>query len=205
LTKDIFTVQYTHKGKDMNITLRKANAIQNAINDTVKSIDLTTTIRINEFQEPETEIQQASAKFFANANRKEQLLNSLYEIRKAVSAANSSVGIDSKLADVAHLDKSIQFYNTFVGQSVRESAQVVSGKLEKIRQRKEDSRSIYGREDEVTTSIFTREDVDGFRRVVAKAKKTKQKLQDEILELNVRTEIALSPETEAILQTEGLV
>ena len=40
----------------MNITLRKANTLQNAINDAVKNIDVTTEISINEFQDAEQEV-----------------------------------------------------------------------------------------------------------------------------------------------------
>ena len=53
--------------------------------------------------------------------------------------------------------------------------------------------------------MLTREDLDGFRRKVATAKKQKQKLQDEILELNVQTVIQLSSTAEATLQAEGLL
>jgi hypothetical protein len=57
----------------------------------------------------------------------------------------------------------------------------------------------------VDTSVLVKEDLDSFRRMVAKAKKSKQKLQDEILELNVQTVIQLSEKTVATLQAEGLI
>jgi hypothetical protein len=190
----------------MKITLRKANAVQASINDSLKGIDAVTQIRINEFQDAEAEIKQASEKLFANLNRKEKLNTALYEIRKAVGCANATAGVDDKLADIAHLDKSIQLYSAFVTGQVREPSTVLAGRLDKIRQRPADARSsIYGREDDVGTSVLTQEDIDGFKRVVAKAKKSKQKLQDEVLELNVRTEIELSAEAEATLQAEGLI
>jgi hypothetical protein len=190
----------------MKITLRKANAVQLSINDALKSIDTVTNIRVNEFQDAEREIRQASEKLFSNLNRKEKLNIALYEIRKAVGRANAQVGIDDKLADIAHLDKGIQLYSAFVTAEVRESPVVLTGKLEKIRNRKDDSRvTLYGREDDVTTSILSEDDVAGFKRVVAKAKKSKQKIQDEVLELNVRTEIEVSAETAATLEAEGLI
>ena len=79
--------------------------------------------------------------------------------------------------------------------------------MDKLRNDKSDSsrRSIYGYNDTVDTSVFTKEDLDGFRREVARAKKAKQKLQDEILELNVQTVIQLSEKTVATLQAEGLL
>jgi len=60
-------------------------------------------------------------------------------------------------------------------------------------------------EDTVTSSVFDRTDLEGFRRAVAAAKKQKQKIQDELLEANVRNEVELSAATVAVLTTEGLL
>ena len=187
----------------MKINLRKANAIQTAINDAVRSINLKTNVEVNEFQDPEAAIKVAGDKFFADANRKHKLLVALYDIRKLVGQANSTVGVDAKLAEVAQLDKMIQFYGQYAGHDVREAGEVLVGKLEKIRGADE-KYSMYHRS-EVATSIFTQADVDGFRATVARDKKAKQKLQDEILELNVRTEITLSEDTVTTLTAEQLV
>jgi len=190
----------------MNITLRKANAIQISINDALKAISFETQVKINEFQDAEAEIARAALEFKTDLARRDALTEALYEIRKSVGSANAAVGIDTRLADVANLEKQIQFYNGLAGKTVRESEKVVAGRLDKIRNGKDEGRrSIYGYADTVDTSVFTREDLDGFRKLVAKAKKSKQKFQDEILELNVQTTIELSATAEATLATEGLL
>lgn len=191
----------------MNISLRKANVFQNSINEVLKSINFEAQVKVNEFQDAEQEIAKAAGELKANINRRNALQTALYEIRKSVSGANAQVGIDNRLADVAHLEKQIQFYNSLAGNKARESEVVIAGRLDKIRNDKSEGRraSIYGFNDTVDTTVFTREDLDGFRREVAKAKKAKQKLQDEILELNVQTVIQLSDVTVATLQTEGLL
>jgi hypothetical protein len=100
----------------------------------------------------------------------------------------------------------VQFYNGLAGKKIREDAVVVAGQLTKLRESKDDSRrSIYGYANTVDTSVLTAEDLKNFRTASATAKKAKQKLQDELLEINVRTEITLSNETVAALQAEGLV
>lgn len=190
----------------MNISLRKANAVQNSINDAIKSIDLKTEITINEFQNPEHEIAVASAKIRSDLARRNSLLTTLYEIRKAVSTANHTAGIDSRLADIAHLEKQIQNFAALSGKEVSESMDVVRGKLFKIKERPADARaSIYGYNDSVSTSVLAAEDIASFKAQVSTAKKAKQKLQDEVLELNIRTEIALSEQTVQTLTQEGLV
>ena len=188
----------------MNISLRKANALQNSINDAIKSLESNPVVGLNEFQDAEAEIARVRTQTLTQLNTRKYLYNALYEIRQAVSAANHTAGIDAKLAQVAHLDKLIQLYNSLVSQKVRESAAVIAGKLEKMRTRTETSR-LYGFESTVDTSVFAQEDLDDFRKEVAQLKKAKQKTQDEILELNVRTEIAVSASTQAVLTSQGLV
>jgi galactokinase/mevalonate kinase-like predicted kinase len=190
----------------MNITLRKANTLQNAINDAVKNIDVTAEISINEFQDAEQEVLKAVTKLKTNIGRRDALTTALYQIRQAVGQANSAAGVDRKLAEIARLEKEVNFYAAFVSKSERLATEVLAGKLDKIRNRKEDSRaSLYGMGESVETSVLTNSDIDGFKTVVTLAKKAKQRLQDELLELNVRTTIELSTESERVLQAEGLI
>lgn len=191
----------------MKITLRKANIVQNSINDIIKGINIVTEITVNEFQDPEAEIASVAQELKKNVGRRDRLISALYEIRKSVSTLNQTTGIDFKLADVANLEKNIQFYNELSGKTLRESTEVLAGKLDKIRNSKsEHQRNIYGNfNDTVTTSVLTRLDLDMFKKIVADLKKQKQKLQDEILEINVRSEIQLSEGTVSTLVEEDIV
>jgi hypothetical protein len=190
----------------MKITLRKANALQIAIGEAVKNIGVETDVKINEFQDGEAEIARVASEFRSNLARRTQLIGAMYAIRKAVSTANASAGVDVKLADVALLEKQVQFYNGLAGKKVREDAVVVAGQLNKLRESKDDSRrSIYGYATTVDTSVLTAEDIRGFRTQAADAKKAKQKLQDELLEINVRTEIEIAQDTVQFLTAEGLL
>jgi hypothetical protein len=189
----------------MNISLRKASALQNSINDAIKGIDLKGQVTLTEFHAPIMEIDKATQEFKTNLHRRDALVKALYDIRKQVSAANHRVGVDDKLTEIAHLEKQIQNYTALAGNDVCEQEAVVLGKLDKIKNRKEDTRSIYGFESTVTTSVFTEEDIKGFKVFVGLAKKAKQKLQDEVLELNVRTDISLSVDTVQTLNSEALL
>ena len=190
----------------MKINLRKANALQLAIQDALKGIKFDTEVKVNEFQIAEDAIAKLRLDFVAKQDRQTSLLNSLYDIRKLVSRANHQANINDKLADIASLEKKIQFYLDMSGKSVRESVEVVAGKLEKLRNRKDEGRSLYyGHDATVDTSIFTAEDLAGFRTAVVLGKKNKQKLQDELLDLNVRTEIELGQDIVNVLTAEGLL
>jgi hypothetical protein len=189
----------------MNISLRKASVLQNSINDAVKGIDLKGQVTLTEFHNPIMEIDKATTLFKTNLSRRDALVRALYDIRKQVSAANSRAGVDDKLTEIASLEKQIQNYTALAGNEVREKEAVVLGKLDKIKNRKEDARSIYGYENTVSTSVFTEEDIKGFKVFFSMAKKAKQKLQDEVLELNVRTDISLSADTVQTLMAEALL
>lgn len=188
----------------MKITLRKANAVQLTINEMVKNLEFGTSVQLNEFEDASTQIGAVHSTFYTNVVKREKLVAALYEIRKAVARANAEHGVDDKLADVARLEKEIQFNNTYATKNARLSDAVIEGKLEKVRGMKEESR-LYGRYDTIDTSIFTKEEVESFKRTVAELRRQKQKLQDALLELNVRTEIELKAETAQFLESADVL
>ena len=188
----------------MNITLRKANAVQLSINEMVKGLSFDTSVSLNEFEDATAQIAAVRDTFDTHRATRTKLVGALYEIRKAVADANPDAGINDMLADFARLEKEIQFYNTLATKTPRLSDAVIAGKMDKIKNSSEDSR-IYGRGDTVDTSIFTKEEVEEFKRTVADLKRQKLKLQDTLLEFNVRTEIQLDEETARFLERADIL
>ena len=190
----------------MNISLRKANAIQNSINEAIRSIKIDTSIEINEFQNAQEEIQKANGLLIASDERRQKLLLALYNIRGLVGTANSNVGIDLALAKAAFIDKRITQLSELAASNPVNDLAVINGKLEKIRNRKDESRaSLYGRDDTVSTSVVSKAQIDQAKSEIQNLKKQKQKINDEVLELNIKTEIPLSDDVVATLTAEGLV
>ena len=180
----------------MQVTLRKANKIQHSILEAIKGLDFTTSVRVNEFEDAGEQIEAVRDVFFTHRATREKLVGALYEIRKAVARANCENSVNDMLADVAMLEKQIQFVSTYADQKPRESDAVLNGKLDKLKKAKDD----YYRSDEVSTGIFSKEEVTEFKRELAELKRQKQDLQDSLLELNVQTTIELDEETERFLQ-----
>jgi uncharacterized protein YdcH (DUF465 family) len=191
----------------MNITLRKANAVQNSINDTVKNIRVDLTIEINEFQNVEDTLSKANNELIVNDGRRQNLTMALYNIRALVGTANAASGIDTALAKAAFIDKRIGQLEQLANGTEITLLEVIKGKLEKIKNDKGDNtrRSIYGYSDTVSTGILSKEQIAQARTEILNLKKQKQKLNDEILELNIKTEIPLGDDTVATLQAEGLL
>jgi uncharacterized protein YdcH (DUF465 family) len=190
----------------MNISLRKANAVQNSINESIRNIKIETTIDLNEFQTVEAELQKANTTLFTNDARRQKLLLALYNIRALVGTANAQSGIDAKLATAAFVDKRLTQLAELAGSSVITDLAVINGKLDKIRNSKDEARSrVYGYSDTVSTGVIGHEQLDQIKSEISNLKKQKQKLNDEILELNIKTEIPLSDDVVATLTTEGLL
>jgi hypothetical protein len=192
----------------MKITLRKASALQNAIQEAVKNIDITVKVELNEFELPGTALSTANLKLISADQRRTALTKALYTIRAQVGTANAECGINERLAKAAYVDKRIGQLTVLVStEAVQDNMLVINGKVEKLKVDKGENsrRSIYGYSDTVSTGVLTQAQVDEFKAEQLALKKDKQKLNDEVLELNVRTEIALSDETVAVLTSEGLV
>lgn len=184
----------------MQITLRKANKIQSEILDIVKKLDLSTILVINEFESPKEVVQKASDKFALNLQRRNDLLDSLYEIRKQVAVANSKCGVDQALAEVARLEKDISLYSTLEKMAPKTENSILKSqlsKLEKVTER------YYA--NNVSTSILDEAQIAGFASSLAKARRQKQEIQDELLEINVQNSITLSDKIVAVLAVEGIV
>jgi hypothetical protein len=190
----------------MNITLRKANAIQNSINEAIRSIKIEKTVELNEFQDLATELQKANSTLINNDGRRQKLLLALYNIRGLVGVANAQSGIDVSLAKAAFIDKRIAQLDELANAGAMMDLSVINGKIEKIKNLKDEARSrIYGYGDTVSTSVVTQDQIDQARGEILNLKKQKQKLNDEILELNIKTEIPLSEDVVETLKAEGLI
>lgn len=182
----------------MKITLRKANAIQAAIVEAIERLPIETEIEINEFQNPEEEIRIAYDKFVQLSNTRSSLLDALYEIRKLVAKANAGPSrVSDLLADIARAEKDIRFFSYSDTIKPRLSETVLAGKLAKLKE--PDSRGGFGQPSIVTTRIVSEDDITCFKQTMQQSKKKKQKLQDLLLEANIRNEIELSKETEDTL------
>jgi len=187
----------------MNINLRKANAIQSSIHDAINGIDITMSIEINEYQDPVKEIQEANNEMFANDARRMKLLQAFYNIRALVATANASCGISTNLAKAAFIEKRLQQLSSIASQKPVTDMQIIKGRLDKIKAR--DEKEYYGSRDTVSTSVVGSEQIAQAKAQIKDLRKQKQKINDENLDLNFKTEIPLSEDTVKVLTDEGIL
>ena len=92
---------------------------------------------------------------------------------------------------------------TIAGQKPVMDMEVIKGRLDKIKNRKDDDS--YSYRDSISTSVIGKEQIAQAKAEIKKLKKEKQKINDENLDLNVKTEIPLSEETVKVLTEEGIL
>lgn len=188
----------------MKITLRKANALQNSIQDHLKTIDVKTSISINEFQDHVGELACAREGVIKNDSLRRSLTKALYAVRAQVGRANTESGVADLLTQAAYVDKRLGHLKGLAEATVTESDAVLVGKLDKMKSRTDSARTYYDK-DSVDTGVLTAEQLAGFKTEMSQLKKEKQTINDKVLELNVRTEIELTADVVNLLTQEGLV
>jgi hypothetical protein len=190
----------------MKITLRKANAVQNSITEAMRSVKIVTSVEISEFEDANVKITAANRDLFHADQRRSDMLMAQFAIRGLVGSSNAVSGIDAKLTQAAYIDKRIAQLTEMSSAKEKTQLSILEGKLDKIRNRKEESRaSLYGRDDVVDSGVVEKSQIEEINNFIKDLKKQKQKLNDEVLELNVRTEIELSEETVNVLKSENLI
>lgn len=189
----------------VKISLRKANAIQVNVNDLLKNIAVKPVVEISEFVDPVAALQAANDALMAADVRRSDLLMALYSIRATMGIANFNSGIGNRLSHLAYIDKRLAQLDSLVSEQAQmKDLAIITGQLEKIRNRREEHR-LYGYENTVSSGVLQLVQIESIRGIMRELKKQKQKLNDEVLELNVRTEIELTDEVEAVLVKEGIL
>ena len=187
----------------MKLSLRKASALQNAIQDHLKTLDFKTSITLNEFQEVHTELFNARAELLKNDVRRSELTRVNYEIRKLVGRANVESGVADMLTECALIDKRLGHLKGLSESNVAQDINVLNGKVAKLKEGDSNAR-LYGR-DVIESGVLDQNQIELFKSQIRELKKEKQSFNDKILELNVRTEITLDDEAVKILQKEQLI
>lgn len=196
--------QAAQQATAMQVNLRKANALQESIMEAIRGIELENTITLTEFDDVDSKLAEAQAKLVTNMGRIDRLYQAYYDIRTVVGEQNSR-GISAKLAVIAQHEKIIGVLTGQANVQPRLDANVIKGKLAKIAKGTTDGATVYGRREEVTTSILDAATIQAIKSDIVDLKKTKRKLQDSLLEDNINTKVTLPQNVVDTLNTEKLI
>jgi len=190
----------------MKISLRKANALQQEIQNALKNINLSSlaVVRLNEHEDANVQIDTARSNFKDAEVLKSDLTNILYRIRKDVSRSNHKAGVSDLLTEIALIEAHLKDAKDAITAGEQMSAELIAGKIWKIKNN--ESSSSYDRmSSNFSTSVLSKSYLSNTEKEIAMYKRTRQNLKDKLLELNIKTEIDLSPSVEASLSKSNLI
>jgi hypothetical protein len=194
----------------MDISLRKAAALQLAIGETLKQLRLGATLTLSIYEDAAEERVLAGSEAWAKMlARRGALLDALYAIRTRVGAANQTSGVDDRLAVLARLEKDVQLYTQMAQTEPREAPEILKARTERLRTRESAPVGRFGGVQEmpetVQVGLFDADRIEGFRSELRRISRRRQQLKDELLELNAGTRVNLDPATVSTLQLEELI
>ena len=181
----------------MNISLRKANAVQLLINEKLSEA-VVGTVTITKYDEVESSVKTAEIKLVNDIQTKRSLLAVLYSIRKKVAKSSMEVGIADLLTDLAAIEKEAAFAKQLQGMPVNkfDNEQIKNILADIVTQK--DS---YGRsKDAVTVGLFSEPANLALKDEINTLRKKKTDISDKLLHLNVSTEIQLDEKESSVLK-----
>ena len=191
----------------MEINLRKANAIQAEIRKAINAVKLEANVAVTEFTQNIAEaLVTAHVEYQRGVDRKVALTTALFNIRKSVSQANATAGINTMLGDIEAIDQVMAVYSQVTTQVVAKPLAEVTARIEKLKTTPTENSRLYGdRFNSVETSVVNTDAIEVAKLKVKDLKRQKQALQDKLLSSNVNTLITITGADEALLKEEGIL
>jgi len=189
----------------MKLTLRKANALQLLINESIGATSIQTQVSVGKYDDPLAAVVNAAAIFGAALEKTRSLLGVLYSIRQKVSDSSHEAGVSAILSEIAHIEKLSGVLKPLASiSSFAPSEQVLLAAHADLQ--KDQPVSSYSQQrNAFTTGAIPQGWIPTYLKEVSDLRKRKQSLSDKLLESNIRHEIELSEEEETVLKKYDLI
>lgn len=190
------------------ITLRRANRLQKAINDALSSLEFKADATVSVYdQDPMGTLDAANEKFDAAVAKAIKLTQILAAIRAETAAANAEVGIARLLAEKAAAERRIQILKGLSGRrgslASRPSPDELQRRVQVTRERFE--KAEFHEEATVTVPALTGSMIGDVADALVIDKRKIEKISERLLELNASTMIELPNEDLAWLEANQVI
>ena len=191
----------------MKISLRKANTIQELVGEALKQpLESPANLDVLAIDEWKDELIFARKTFLSEMAARAQLVSARYEVRKRISEENAKQGVTSLLATLAETDTMINLMKrNVVDLTASDKYDVVEKKLERKIILLDKEGLHYNRSDTYDVSIIDAETIKTYKEKVKVLKRKRQRINDELLEKNIRSEIELPSWAVDLLREHGLI
>ena len=158
------------------VTLKKAHDLQHLLRHVLEQHKIRTEVLLSD--NPQSDYSLAGTKFSRDMQRRDNLIIAYYELDQLIIQGSVAANIHIKESSIKQLEEQLSFFKNLCSVPPKNL---------------------------VPTSIFDQEDIDGFAQLLLTVKSNIIKIQDEILELSMRTEIPLSDNVTKVLISEGII
>lgn len=191
----------------MKLNLRKASALQLAINEQIAAVDIPVSVTIDRYDDPTEVTLKAASKFAEGIAKKRELFTVLYVVRQKTAAESERAGVSSLLAQSAHIDKIISLLTPLatVRNFAKTNEQLTDAMADLRKEALTPVQYAHQRRESFETSIITEDQAKACKKEIADLKRKKQGISDMLLEANVKYEIELSAQEEGILKKHGIL
>jgi putative protein kinase ArgK-like GTPase of G3E family len=196
----------------MQINLRKASAIQAEIRRIINSIKLDVITSVTEFTPSiDSAIKEAKTNFFNLVTRKEQLNETLFNIRTLVGRANTQAGINDLLTKIEYINSRIAIRELLANTPEAKTVDELTARVNKAKaanvSAEISTRAMYLNSNfgVVDTTVLNKFDIEAANDKLKELKRFKQDLQDALLKINIETNITLVEQDVNVLKEEGIL
>lgn len=188
----------------MKINLRKAAVVQQQIQEEIKRIgNEKTSITVSLYDtDIESKINNQFSKYVVNNQRVSRLMDANRFLRATVARKNAEVGIMDYLAEDAMLSGFETRLRGMAEQTPRIGEEAQKREIESRIATITSERNLYGRnEHNIEVNVVTDKFVEDANSELEQVRRRRRKIKDEMVSINVRTEIDV-PEQVALVLTE---
>lgn len=188
----------------MKINLRKAAVVQQQIQEEIKRIGSEkTAITVSLYDtDVESKLNTQFNKYIVNNQRVSRLMDANRFLRATVARKNAEVGIMDYLAEDAMLSAFETRLRGMAELTPRISEEAQKREIESRISTIASERNIYGRnEHNIEVNVVTEQFVNDAKAELEQVRRRRRKIKDEMVSINVRTEIDV-PEQVALVLTE---
>ena len=189
------------------VNLRKASAIQKEIGNYLQENQIQTSVSVPLLTtEAEAIIIKARNEQFDRYNTTMKLNEVLYAIRDAVSKANADSGISSLLSQEAEIKSSMRTLDKIKNANVAPSNAVLESMIQQATG-SSSSDEYYGsrRRSNLDVDVLTEETIASAKKIIIDLKRKRSKINEQVLALNVKTEIEINDDSYSLLKELGIV
>ena len=189
----------------MKVSLRKANSLQEALGEVIKSTPKTSyEVDVVYYEWWKKEINNTQSRYLDEVRGKLEMVKARFDIRKEISTHNNLCGVSDNLADLAQVDSMITTIQRWILQRpTREQDEILEKKRERKMIRLDNPE--YDGYSNMDVSVISKGEHNHWTDKVQELRRKKASINDQLLELNFNTEILLSSQVEAVLRKENLI